>query len=62
MEDKQRNRITVFEHQALKLSENDEFKKHHLEALQRYYGEKGTKYYSLINNGVKFNLTLKIPE
>ena len=42
MGDKQRNRITVFEHQALKLSENDEFKKHHLEALQRYYGEKGT--------------------
>lgn len=51
----QKNRITVFEHQALKLLDNDEFKKHHLEALQRYYGEKGTNYYSLINNGVKFN-------
>ncbi|KJF44261.1 McrC family protein [Draconibacterium sediminis] len=55
MGDKNKNRITVFEHQALKLSDNDEFKKHHLEALQRYYGERGTNYFSLINNGVKFN-------
>ena len=50
-----KNRITVFEHESIKPGENTAFKNHHLESLQRYFGEKGTKYYSLINNGVKFN-------
>jgi 5-methylcytosine-specific restriction enzyme subunit McrC len=49
------NRIICYEHQALKLDEHPEFENHHLEALQRFYGEKGTNYYSLINKGVKFN-------
>ncbi len=50
-----KNRITVFEHQALKVGCHKDFKDHHLEALQRYFGEKGTNYFTLINNGVKFN-------
>jgi 5-methylcytosine-specific restriction enzyme subunit McrC len=49
------NRLTVYEHQCLKLDEQPLFEKHHLEALQRFYGEKGTNYYTLINKGVKFN-------
>lgn len=50
-----KNRITVFEHQSLKLGGHKDFTIHHLEALQRYFGEKGTNYFTLINNGVKFN-------
>lgn len=49
------HRIICYEHQVLKLDEHPEFEFHHLEALQRFYGEKGTNYYSLINKGVKFN-------
>ena len=55
MDSIRKNRITVYEHQALKLDMHEDFKIHHLEALQRYYGEKGTNYYSLINKGVKFS-------
>ena len=50
-----KNIITVYEHQALKLGLHQGFKLEHLEALQRYHGEKGTNYYSLIHKGVKFN-------
>lgn len=55
MEGEKRHIITVYEHQSLKLDVDNEFKDFHLKALQRFYGEKGTNYYSLINNGVKFN-------
>ena len=50
--------IRVFEHQSLKLLDKIDgvtFDKTALEALQSYYGEKGVPYYSLTNNGVKFN-------
>ena len=48
--------ITVFEHQSLRLGEGkDKLSKDHLDALQKFYGEKGVPYYSLIHNGVKFN-------
>lgn len=47
--------ITVYEHQSLKLGHSECFEERHLLALQRYYGEKGTRYFNLIHNGVKFN-------
>ncbi len=50
-----RNIITTYEHQSLRPGYHEGFEQRHLLALQRYYGEKGTKYFSLIHNGVKFN-------
>ena len=50
--------IRVFEHQSIKLHQVIDgvtFDKASLEALQSYYGDKGVPYYSLTNNGVKFN-------
>lgn len=53
-----RNHITVFEYERIKLDQEingcklDEPK---LLALQKYYGDKGVPYYSLINKGVQFN-------
>jgi 5-methylcytosine-specific restriction enzyme subunit McrC len=47
--------ITVFEHQSLRLDEAG-FDKIHLEALQRFHGEKPDfPYFALIHKGVKFN-------
>lgn len=54
----QRKHIVIFEHESLKLnaSYNDvEFDENCLKVLQNYHGEKGVPYFSLINNGVKFN-------
>jgi 5-methylcytosine-specific restriction enzyme subunit McrC len=50
--------IRVFEHQTIKLGDEVEgvaFDNASLKALQSFYGDKGIPYYSLINNGVKFN-------
>jgi 5-methylcytosine-specific restriction enzyme subunit McrC len=50
--------IRVFEHQAIKLHQVIDgitFDEASLKALQGYYGDKGVPYYSLTNNGVKFN-------
>jgi 5-methylcytosine-specific restriction enzyme subunit McrC len=50
--------ITVFEHQKLvlnKLYGNVKFTTEHYTALQNYYGQQGTPFFSLINNGVQFN-------
>jgi 5-methylcytosine-specific restriction enzyme subunit McrC len=56
------NRILVFEHDTIRL--NQEFKTEHnhikfdaslLEAMQKFYGNKGVPYYSLTHNGIKFN-------
>ena len=50
--------ITVFEHQTLKLNQvidGETFDNIKLKALQKYYGEKGVPYFSLIHNGVRFN-------
>lgn len=45
--------ITVYEHEVLKLGE---FLSHdQLKALQLFYGDKGTPYFNLVHNGVKFN-------
>ena len=51
---KGKNRISVFEHDSLKLNKEG-FKEKHLLALQKYHGDKGTAFFSLIHNGVKFN-------
>lgn len=45
--------ISVFEHQPLRKGDGD-FGEHQLEALQKYHGEKGTPFFTLIHNGVKF--------
>jgi 5-methylcytosine-specific restriction enzyme subunit McrC len=50
--------ITVFEHQAIKLNQEIDgvvFDEPRLKALQRYYGDKGVPYFSLIHNGIRFN-------
>ncbi len=52
------NQLTVFEHQTIKLNqkiENFILDEKRLKALQRYYGEVGVPYFSLIHNGVRFN-------
>jgi len=49
--------LSVFEHSSLKLGDSCNgvcFEESHLKALQRYYGEKGTPFFSLIHHGVKF--------
>lgn len=49
--------ITVFEHQSLILNESYNgicFNEDMLKSLQNHYGNDGVKYFSLINNGVKF--------
>ncbi|MCP9769434.1 restriction endonuclease [Lacihabitans sp. LS3-19] len=50
--------ITIFEHQAIRLDQEIggvKFDANKLKALQRYYGEKGVPYFSLIHNGIRFN-------
>lgn len=43
----------VFEHERLTL--NDDFKQHHLNALLRFNDQNGNKYFTAIHRGVKFN-------
>jgi 5-methylcytosine-specific restriction enzyme subunit McrC len=54
----QSGRITVFEHQSIKLNQIIDdvvFDLPRLEALRDYFGHKGVPYFSLISNGVRFN-------
>lgn len=46
--------IQVFEHQTLKIGQHG-LTNNNLQALQQHYGIEGKLYYTLINNGVKFN-------
>ncbi|MBF0518707.1 MAG: restriction endonuclease [Nitrospirae bacterium] len=49
--------ITIFEQQTIKLNQEIDgviFDEHKLKALQRYYGQKGVPYFTLIHNGVRF--------
>ena len=50
--------IPVFEHDRLIIGRTYhgmEFKKHHRDSLEKYLGAKGTPYFSLIHNGVRFS-------
>jgi 5-methylcytosine-specific restriction enzyme subunit McrC len=55
--------ITIFEHDKLKVGQifsigkdkEIEFIKTDRDKLEKFYGDKGLDYYTLINNGVKFN-------
>ncbi|MCH5719880.1 McrC family protein [Niabella hibiscisoli] len=50
--------ITVFEHDTLRLGQQVNgvsFDASMLKALQRYYGEQGVPYFTLLHNGVRFN-------
>jgi len=53
-----RHHITVFEHERIKLDQEINgcrFDESKLLALQKYYGDKGVPYFSLIHKGVQFN-------
>lgn len=53
-----KNHITVFEYQSIKLDEivnGVQFTKDKLTAMQVYYGEKGVPYFSLTHYGIRFN-------
>jgi len=50
-------RLTVYEHQSIKVGQNVAgviFERKHLDALEAFYGA-GLPYFSLAHNGVKFN-------
>jgi len=52
-----RNNIAVFEHECLKVGhtyQGVEFKQNHLDAMEKYLGDKDTPYFSLIHRGVRF--------
>lgn len=51
---KRHNIISVYEHESLKL-DGVRLRSDQLKALQKFYGEKGVPYFSLIHNGIKFN-------
>lgn len=54
---KSRNHITVFEHQSIKLGDSSikgVFNEKTLEAMQKFYGEKGVPYFDLIHKGIRF--------
>ena len=53
-----RHHITVFEHERIKLDQiinGCRFDESKLQALQKYYGDKGVPYFSLSHNGIQFN-------
>jgi 5-methylcytosine-specific restriction enzyme subunit McrC len=48
--------ITTYEHQSLRIDKGEVLlPKDAFETLQKFYGDNGVPYYSLIHNGVKFN-------
>ncbi len=52
-----KNHITIFEHQSLKVGKwynSVEFKGSHLKRFERFFGDKGVPFFSLINKGVRF--------
>lgn len=50
------NHITVFEHEIIHFDRGDKkITEEQFKALSRYHGDKGTPFFSLCNNGVRFN-------
>ncbi|MCH4896107.1 restriction endonuclease [Marinilabiliaceae bacterium JC040] len=50
------HKITVFEHESIRVDRGEnKISPCQLDALHRFYGEKGVPFYYLIHNGVKFN-------
>lgn len=50
------NHITVFEHETIRFDRGEKkISEDQFKALSRYHGEKGTPFFSLCYNGVKFN-------
>lgn len=53
---KEKSNITVFEHEWLRTDRGEQrLTSGQLETLQKFYGENGVPYYTLIHNGVRFN-------
>ena len=50
-----KNFIQVFEYQKLKYDENQDFKKHHFDAMVLFNEKNQNKYYTVVNKGVLFN-------
>jgi 5-methylcytosine-specific restriction enzyme subunit McrC len=50
-----KNFIQVFEHQKLKYDENQDFKKHHFDAMVLFNEKNQNKYYTIVHKGVLFN-------
>jgi 5-methylcytosine-specific restriction enzyme subunit McrC len=48
-----KHQITVYEHESLKVGQKG-FKAEHLQVLQRYHGEIGVPYFTLIHQGIRF--------
>lgn len=56
MKNNKDNIITVYEHESLRTDKGDKLlPEDALISLQKFYGEKGVPYFSLIHKGVKFN-------
>lgn len=49
------NFIQVFEYQKLKYDENQDFKKHHFDAMVLFNEKNQNKYYTIVHKGVLFN-------
>ncbi len=50
-----KNFLQVFEYQKLKYDENQDFKKHHFDAMVLFNEKNQNKYYTIVHKGVLFN-------
>jgi 5-methylcytosine-specific restriction enzyme subunit McrC len=47
--------LQVFEYQKLKYDENQDFKKHHFDAMVLFNEKNQNKYFTIVHKGVLFN-------